>query len=318
MKPTTLDHADSIAAFLQDGLLGEGELGTDLSAAHLTELVSDLDGLVNVLSSGQGAEETSGEHVTGAVGVDNLVAGELGDGVDLGVGVGRLDVGGRGRGGGGGDEGRVGTLGDDDESRSRGVRLGERGEGRSDALERGVTVSSGRGVRGGLALVSDQNVDVGEERLELHLEELGDEGSRQVQDDSLAMGASTLGDLESRLDAVGQEVTLDVEVLGPVEELGNLGLGEVVRGELLGGSEGRHERSVVVRDKHGTGARLGRGRLDLVGGLDVLGVVGGLERLFQVVVSDRTNVRDRASGEDVLNVSKGIAATSDCRASSRS
>jgi len=78
--------------------------------------VSGINRLVNVLAEGEGTEETTGEHVSGSVRVDNLVVGELGDGVRLWVGVGRLEVGGGVRRGRRRDEGRLGTLGDNDET----------------------------------------------------------------------------------------------------------------------------------------------------------------------------------------------------------
>lgn len=80
--------------------LGVGELGTDLSTAHLTQLVSNLDSLVQALSSRQSTHESTRKHVAGTVGVDNLVVGEFGHRVGFGVGVGELKVGGRVGGGG--------------------------------------------------------------------------------------------------------------------------------------------------------------------------------------------------------------------------
>ena len=131
-----------------------------------------------------------------------------------------------------------------------------------------------------------------QEGLELSLEELGDEGGRQVEDDSLSLGRRRLGDLEGRLETVREEVALDVEELGARGQLGDLGGGEVSGGELLGSSEGGAERTVVAGDDDGAGTRAGRGRLDLVSGLHVLGVVGVLERLLQVVVTDGPDVGD--------------------------
>lgn len=85
--------------------------------------MTDLDTLVNVLAEGKSTEESTGEHVTSTVGVDNLVVGQLGHGVRLWVLVLGLDVGRHGGWLRRGDERRVGTLGDDNQSRLRGVRL---------------------------------------------------------------------------------------------------------------------------------------------------------------------------------------------------
>ena len=78
--------------------------------------MAGLDTLVNVLAKSKSTEETTGKHISGTVGVDNLVVGKFGDGVRLWVCVGWLEVGGRFGWGGRSDEGGLGTLGDDDET----------------------------------------------------------------------------------------------------------------------------------------------------------------------------------------------------------
>lgn len=47
--------------------------------------------------------------------------------------------------------------------------------------------TGGSGVGSGFRLVSDEDIDVGENLLELNLEELRDEWCGQVQNDSLAL-----------------------------------------------------------------------------------------------------------------------------------
>lgn len=160
--------------------------------------------------------------------------------------------------------------------------------------------AGGGSIGSGFALVTDQNVNMGQELFKLNLEELGDKGGRQVEGDDLALGGGVLGDFERTLDAVGEKVAFDVKVLGAVDERGDLGLGEVGRGELLGGTEGGAEGTVVAGKNDGTGARLGGGRLDLVGRDDALGFVGLLEGVFEVVVADGADVGDRLGGVDVL------------------
>lgn len=287
--------------------------------------MSHLDRPVQILALGQGTQEATGKHVAGTVGVDDLVVGELGDGVRLGVGVGGFDVACRGGGGGGGDEGGVGALGDDDETGAGGVGLGKRGEGGGDLGQGGVLLcvsvrkkikkllgektyghAGSVGVGGGFALVTNQDIDMGQELFELDLEELGDKGGRQVEDDDLALGGGILGNLEGTLDTVGEKVALNVKVVGAIDDVGDVGVGEMGRGEFLGGTEGGAEGTVVVGENDGTGAGLGGGRLDLVGGEDALGLVGLLEGVFEVVVADRADVGDRVGGEDVLwRVSSG-------------
>lgn len=305
-----------------DVYTGVNKLGPILADTHLTQLVSNLDRLVQILALGQGTQEPAGKHVACTVRVDDLVVGQLGDGVRLRVGVGRFDVACGGGGGGGGDEGGVGALGDDDETGAGGVGFGEGGEGGGDVGQGGVlrcvveskSVSAwkskgggktyghagGGGVGGGFALVTNQNIDMGQELFELDLEELGDKGGRQVEEDDLALGGRILGNLKRTLDTVGEKVALDVKVVGAIDNVRDVGVGEMGGGEFLGGTEGCAEGTVVVGEDDGTGAGLGGGGLDLVGGEDAVGLVGLLESVFEVVVADRADVGDRVGGEDVL------------------
>jgi hypothetical protein len=109
---------------LDDLLLGPNKLGTNLSTTHLTQLVTDVDTLFERLAHGKSTDETTSKHVSGTVGVNDLVVCELGDGEGLGVRVSGLDVGDSGGWAGRGNEGRVGTLGDDDETGSGRVGFG--------------------------------------------------------------------------------------------------------------------------------------------------------------------------------------------------
>jgi hypothetical protein len=155
-------------------------------------------------------------------------------------------------------------------------------------------------VRSCLALVADQNIDVGEDLLKLDLEELGDERCRQVKHDRLTRRARRLGDLEDGLDTVRKKVSLNVEELGARDKLGDIRCGQVGRSELLGSTQRGAQGPVVVCANDGTGAGLGGGGLDLVCGLNALGLVGLLEGSLQVVVTDRTDVGDGSVGKDVL------------------
>lgn len=88
----------------------------DVSHTPLSEPVSDLDTLIEALAQHVCAQESTGKGIAGTVGVDDLVVGELGHGVRLGVRVrgGEVAFARVGRGRGGGDEGGFGALGDDD------------------------------------------------------------------------------------------------------------------------------------------------------------------------------------------------------------
>ena len=126
-------------------------------------------------------------------------------------------------------------------------------------------MTGGGSVGGGFRLVSNEDINMGQELFKLKLEELRDERRRQVQDDSLSTRAGSLGDLESRLGAVGQKVALNVEELGARDQVGDFGRLEVGRSELLSGTESGTEGTVVAGDDDGTGSSSGGRRLDLVG-----------------------------------------------------
>lgn len=93
--------------------------------------MSDINTLLEGFTHGKSSNESTSEHISGTIGIDDLVIGEFGDGERSGVGSSLLNVGcccgwvGRS------DEGRVGTLGDDNETRSGRVGFGRVGKGES-------------------------------------------------------------------------------------------------------------------------------------------------------------------------------------------
>lgn len=166
--------------------------------------------------------------------------------------------------------------------------------------------TSSLSVRRGFALVANEDIDVRKNLFQLHLEELGNERSREIQHDRLASRRSGLGDVQGALETVSQKVTLDVEELGVREELADLGGVEVRGRKHLGGAEGGAQGSVVVGADDGAGTGTSRRGLGLVRRLDTFGVVGLLESSLQVVVTDRTDVRDRAFGKHVGGSTSGV------------
>lgn len=127
------------------------------------------DTLVNALTSDKSAEETTGKRIAGGVSVDNLGVCKGRHGEDLWfIGCGRGD-----------EDGGRRALGDDDGTGAGGVGFGQRRErlgDRGDVLL--VGESGGACPCSSLALISDDDVAVGEDLLELNFEELGDEGGR--------------------------------------------------------------------------------------------------------------------------------------------
>jgi hypothetical protein len=77
-------------------------------------------------------------------------------------------------------------VGDDYRARAGWVRLRERGDGVRDGGQVGrVGLTPGRGPGGRLGFVAEDDVDIGEDLLELNLEELRDEWCGEVERERL-------------------------------------------------------------------------------------------------------------------------------------
>lgn len=149
----------------------------ELLDAQPREPLAHVDLRLKRLALHQPSEEATGERITGAVGVVDLggVDGVHGELLDLGLAL-------------RGDEGGLGALGDDDGALALGVLLGEVGDGAGDVAGRVGGEGVRLGVRGGLGLVADDVVGVGDRGVEDVLEELGDEGGGEVEDEGLVLG----------------------------------------------------------------------------------------------------------------------------------
>jgi len=84
------------------------------------------------------------------------------------------------------------------------------------------------GVRSGLSLVRNQNIDVWQKLIELVLEELCDERRRQVKNEDLVLRGGFLSQGQSGLHRDGQVVTSNVEELGVLDLLPDLRLLQMV------------------------------------------------------------------------------------------
>lgn len=85
------------------------------SSKPLSEINASIDGLV----LGEAGQESSGESITGTVGVDDLLSGNSVDRVGLDNAIGD-------------DDGGVNTLGDNNSAGTSSVLLGESGDGLGD------------------------------------------------------------------------------------------------------------------------------------------------------------------------------------------
>lgn len=138
--------------------------------------MSGLNGLLDGLPSNERSEESTRERVTRAVGVDDLLVRQLRYLEHLGgVRFSRGD-----------DDGGVGALGEDDDTGAGGVGFGEDGDRAGDGGDVfGVGEAVGGGVGLGFGLVTEDEVGEGDDALKLSLEELGDEGGREVEGEDL-------------------------------------------------------------------------------------------------------------------------------------
>lgn len=191
--------------------------------------------LIQVLAGDDSTKESTSKRIARAVGIHDLVIREHVDGEDLGL----LRLVGSDH------HGVLCTLGEHNGAVAGGVALGEKGNGSRDAGEVfGVGVAVRAGPCFGFGFVADDDVDVWQDLLQLGVEELDDEGCGKVEHEGLgnfffffwlvlerglkigtdlSSGGCFAAQLESRLNAVCQEVALDVEVLGVLDKRGNFG-----------------------------------------------------------------------------------------------
>jgi hypothetical protein len=169
--------------------------------------MSDLDALVEGFAQGMSSQESSGKRVSGSIGVNDLVVGQFRHGVGLGVRFFGMNVALRQRRRRRRNERGFGTLSDDNEARTGGVGFGQVGNRARDLSDARVLLRRGTfseklwlisrlglsthshpltsRISFGFRLVANKDVDIGQELFQLNLEELRDEGSRQIESNNL-------------------------------------------------------------------------------------------------------------------------------------
>lgn len=98
---------------------------------------------------------------------------------------------------------------------------------------------------------------------------------------------------------MGKEVAFKVEYLGTIDKRSDFRRLEMRLVEFFSGAQGGDQGPVVAGDDNGASASLFT-LLDLVDLLEPFPLVGGLELLGQVVVTDTSSVYDGSCREDVL------------------
>lgn len=228
----------------------------------------------------------------GTVGVVDGLLGKLVNRelLDLSIAVGRAN----------GNNGRLKALGDDHSTGTLGVLLGQHSQllgNFNDVL--GAPLVTGR-VGESLTLVAAGVVGVRQNAVQLVLEELGDEGSREVEHKDLVLGGSLLGESQDGGNADSQVVATDVEDLSLLDEGPDVGLLQVLDLVLIGSSEVSAHAAVVAGDDD-TALAGGLHIVDTVLGVNASLLTGLLQDLGILILTDAANVDDGVVREQVLN-----------------
>lgn len=270
--------------------------------------LANINSLVDALTSDESTDETTGESISGTVGVDNLLAGEGVDGEGLGRGL---------AGWVGSDDDRgLSTLSDDNEARTGSIDLGELGNGlrnldnvgglilsvpvRCDSLWDTYVQAVRLRIGESLGLVTNEIVGVGEDRVELLLEELREERSGEIDRENLVGLGGMLSKLKDSRNADSQVVASNVEELGVLDKGPDLGRLQVLKLVVIGSTEISDERPVVASNNDGALAGA-NGLLNSVGAADTLLVVGSTESSRPLVIANTADVDDRLRRKNVLS-----------------
>ena len=266
--------------------------GTQLLDAQLGQPRAHIDTLLDALALGKTSKEAASEGVTGTSGVGDLVLADNVDGEGLDVVV-ALD----------GNDGGLGALGDNDSALALGVLLGQVGHVLGDGRDvlGGEVVGGSEGAS--LGLVADNVVPVRGGLVELVLEELADERSREREHEGLVLGSGLLGESQDGGDRDGQVVTTDKVDLGLLDEVPVLL--QVLNLVAVGSSEiGAH--ATVVAGDDDTAATGGLLVVVAVDGAEADLLVGLDQLLGVLVLANASNKDDRVGGKDVLGTSGGV------------
>lgn len=241
-------------------------------------------------------------YLPSTVGVVNALLGDLVDAefldLNLAVGLGSSSDGGKG------------SLRHNGGSRAVGVLLGQLGQllGNLDDIVSAPRVALGVGTS--LRLVTESVIRVGQNGVELVLEELRDEGGRKRQHENLVLRGGLFTESLDGGNTHGQVVTANVVDLSLLDERPDVRLLQMLDLVLVGRSKVGAHATVVAGDDDTT----------LASGLDIVDPVFGvdtslgaclLEDIGVLVFSDTANVESRVVGENVLPMRLTLADTKD-------
>ena len=235
---------------------------TQLLDAETSQPLAQVDALVQRTAGDDTGAETAGKGVARAVGVVDLLLGDLVHRVLLDL-VLALD----------GDDGGLGALRDDGHALALRVLLGQVRQCLGNLLDVLGAQLVGVGVGLGLGLVADHVVPVGGGLVERGLEELADEGSGEGQDEGLVRGGGLLGKLldgrradwtawlaiaeargGGRSKLTGEVVAANIVGLGVLDERPDIRALQVLQVIVVGSAQLGAHAAVVASDDDGATA----------------------------------------------------------------
>jgi hypothetical protein len=163
----------------------------------------------------------------------------------------------------------------------------------------------GLGVGGSLSLVTNDVIPVGGAGIDDLLEELGNEGSREREDEWLVVLSSLLGELHNGRRADSEVETTDVVDLSVLNELPDLGLLQMVKIIVVGSTEVSAQASVVTSDD-GTATASLLLRIDTVLNSKASSLDSIVKNGRVLVVTSTTDVDDTVGRKDVLGASSTV------------
>lgn len=277
-------------------LLGEGVTRAELLDAQPSQPLTNVDRLVEALALDKTGNETTSKCITGTVGVVDLLLSDGMNRVSLNLLATLL-----------GNDSRLSTLGNNGETGTLGVLLGQVGEVLGNGSNVGLSDPQvvRLGISGSLGLVADHVVPVLGGLVKGFFEELGNERGGKVDNEDLVVGGSLLPKGEDGIGANGEVVTTNVVELSTLDELPDVLSLQVLQVVMVGGTEIRAQASVVAGNDHtaSTGGDLGvdsvlDSKTNLLDGITEGGGV--------LVVTDTTKVHDAVLGQDVLSTAGGV------------
>lgn len=267
---------------------------TKLLDGEFSEPLAHVDRLLDGLALDDTGGEATSEGITGTVGVVDLGGVDGVDGVLLDL-ILALDS----------DDGRLGALGDDGNALALGVLLGEVGKSLGDLLDISGVEAVGLSVGGGLALVTDHVVPVRNRCIKGLLEELADEGGGEGEDEGLVAAGSLLGELHDGGRADGKVVATDIVDLCVLDEGPDLGLLQVLKVVVVGGTKLSAHGAVVAGNDNTATAGVDLG-VDTVLDAETSLLDSIVEDGGVLVVTDTTEVDDAVGREEVLSTAGGV------------